>query len=186
MLIHLIRHTKPEIAAGICYGQTDLELASSFTQEADTVLSKLLPHYDAVFTSPLKRCASLAAKIKASKTISDARIMEYNFGDWEMLKWNDFSSDEAKNWMNDFVEQTPPNGENMIAMQERVMDFWSELHALEYENIAVVCHAGVIRLIHAEIFKTPLEYTFRLQLDYGAVIEVQSDLKLKICTIKYC
>ena len=44
MLIHLIRHTKPEIAAGICYGQTDLELASSFTQEADTVLSKLLPH----------------------------------------------------------------------------------------------------------------------------------------------
>ena len=186
MLIHLIRHTKPEIAAGICYGQTDLELASSFTQEADTVLSKLLPHYDAVFTSPLKRCASLAAKIKASKTISDARIMEYNFGDWEMLKWNDFSSDEAQNWMNDFVEQTPPNGENMITMRKRVVDFWSELRALEYDNIAVVCHAGVIRLIHAEILKTPLDCVFRLQLNYGAVIEVQSELGTGLITLKHC
>ena len=32
--ICLIRHTRPQIEAGICYGRLDLDLAKSFEQEA--------------------------------------------------------------------------------------------------------------------------------------------------------
>ena len=33
MLIHLIRHTTPDIETGICYGQTDLDVSDSFEKE---------------------------------------------------------------------------------------------------------------------------------------------------------
>ena len=57
MLIHIIRHTTPDIAKGICYGQTDLALASSFYEERELLTSKLLDSYDAIYTSPLQRCS---------------------------------------------------------------------------------------------------------------------------------
>ena len=186
MLIHLIRHTTPNIDTGICYGQTDLELASSFEQEADAVLNKLFDSYDTVFTSPLKRCTQLARKLKANKFVSDKRLIEYNFGDWELRHWDDFTSKEDQQWMGNFIDQAPPNGENMVEMKQRVLEFWYELTKSNYEKVAIVCHAGVIRLIHAEIFSTPLSHVFRLQLDYGAVIEINSDIKLNSCTLKHC
>jgi len=33
MEIYLIRHTTPDVAKGICYGQTDLDVANTFEEE---------------------------------------------------------------------------------------------------------------------------------------------------------
>ena len=41
MDIYIIRHTTPDIAKGICYGQTNLELTDDFQAESDAILSKL-------------------------------------------------------------------------------------------------------------------------------------------------
>ena len=60
MEIYLIRHTAPDIEKGICYGQTDLELAHTFSVEAREVLKQLPNQFDAVYTSPLKRYKQLA------------------------------------------------------------------------------------------------------------------------------
>ena len=185
MQIHLIRHTTPNIDPGVCYGQTDLELAASFEQEKLAVLSKLNEHYDAVYTSPLKRCALLAKHIDGEQRINDQRLMEYNFGDWELLAWSEFKSEEAQNWMNNFVDQTAPNGENMITMQKRVDEFWQELIQQPYERVAVITHSGVMRIIHGLILSTPLTHLFRLQLEFGAIMEVNSELNTNLMTIKH-
>lgn len=34
MRLHFIRHTRPDIARGVCYGQSDIPLAASFAEEA--------------------------------------------------------------------------------------------------------------------------------------------------------
>ena len=155
MLIHLIRHTTPEIDQGICYGQTDLDLAPSFEQEAQTVLSKLKPHYDCVVTSPLQRCSRLASMINADKRHSDERIVEYNFGDWELKKWSEFNCESTQIWMNNFVEQPAPNGDSLIGMKSRVDEFWQELIHSDYKSVAVVTHSGVQRLIHCLLYTSP-------------------------------
>jgi len=175
MLIHLVRHTTPDIEPGICYGHTDLDLADSFEQERDVVLSKLKGEYDAVYTSPLQRCAKLAKSVKGKKRITDDRLMEYNFGDWELLPWNEFKSDQSQQWMNNFVDQAAPNGDSILSMQTRVDDFFDELFKQTYKRVAVVTHSGVQRLLHARVLQTPLERMFRLQLDFGAVMELNHD-----------
>lgn len=175
MLIHLIRHTTPDIEPGICYGQTDLDLAESFEQERDVVLSKLKDNYDVVYTSPLQRCAKLAKSVPGKKRITDDRLMEYNFGDWELLHWNEFKSDQSQQWMNNFVDQAAPNGDSMLSMQARVDDFFDELFQKAFKSVAVVTHSGVQRLVHARVLQTPLEKMFRLQLEFGAVMALNHD-----------
>lgn len=185
MRIHLIRHTTPDIDPGVCYGQTDLALTASFENERETLLNKLNSSYDAVYTSPLQRCTLLAEYITGQQQISDQRLLEYNFGDWEMLKWSEFKSEEAQLWMDNFVDQTAPNGENMISMQKRVKEFWQELIQQPFDQVAVVTHSGVMRIIHGLILSTPLNNLFRLQLAFGAVLEVNSDLKTGSITVKH-
>lgn len=185
MIIHLVRHTTPEVEPGLCYGQTDLELAASFKYESEQVLRKLSNSYDAVYTSPLQRCSRLAAKINTQQRITDERIMEYDFGDWELKPWADFKSADALAWMDDFVDMPAPKGDSMHTMKARVDEFYFELIALDYERVAVVTHSGVQRLLHGLILTTPMSHLFRLQLDFGAVLEIQSYRDSGLQTIKH-
>ncbi len=185
MLIHLIRHTTPDIETGICYGHTDLGLATTFEAECTHVLKKLRPRYDAVYTSPLQRCTRLSEKLNSDIHRRDERLMEYNFGDWELIPWKDFQSEEAKSWMENFVTQAAPNGDSVVMMQNRVKKFWTDLLHENHETVAVVTHSGVQRLIHAFVLETPLNKLFSLQLDFGAIIEVNSDKKSGLITVKH-
>lgn len=185
MLIHVIRHTTPLIEEGICYGQTDLALAKSFNQEKDDVLNKIDNDYDIVITSPLQRCATLAEHIAAKTKTIEPTLMEYNFGDWEMQAWKDLKGEHYQNWMANFVDVQAPNGDSMKSMQKRVIDYWNSLITQPHSKVAIVTHSGVQRLIHAHILETPLEKMFRLQLDFGAVLEVTAHQEENFQTIKH-
>jgi len=189
MIVHIIRHTKPDIDAGICYGQTDLGLADTFELESAQLMQKLLKQYDVIYSSPLQRCTRLAEKLSSNQLNIDPRLIEYNFGDWELKPWNDFKSDRAQQWMKNFVDQAAPNGDSMLSMQARVNQFWSELlelsHKLDHKTVAIVTHAGVQRLIHGAILETPMSHLFRLQLAYGATLEVNFDKNSDLLTLKH-
>src|SRR5690606_42086613 len=109
MEIHLIRHTKPDIEAGICYGQSDIQLATSFDKEWTEIRKKLPLNVDRLFTSPLSRCTKLSERLAAHFGLlpeKDVRLMEMNFGDWEMKKWDDIDQRELNAWMNDSSAKT--------------------------------------------------------------------------------
>ena len=173
MLIHVISHTTPQIAPATCYGQADIPLVDTFPQERDVVLSKLLDNYDYLITSPLQRCALLAEAINADQRAVDKRILEYNFGDWELKAWNEITHEESHEWRKDIVNITAPGGESLSLLQARVMDFFEQILQQEHKKIAIVTHSGVQRILHAHILKTPLSDIFNLQLDFGAVIEIK-------------
>lgn len=185
MKIHIIRHTTPAIAEGICYGQTDLDLADSFEAEKEIIHNKLQMPYDVVITSPLQRCSKLANTIDTAEYRVDERLMEYNFGDWEMRPWAEFKSDADQQWMDNFVDIAAPNGDSIVSMRERVLQFWDELLQRPFSKVALVSHSGVQRLIHANVLETPLNRLFRLQLDYGAVMQVEHDRDSQMTTIKH-
>ena len=59
--IYLIRHTKPIIDKDVCYGQADVPVDDTvFMQSANAVLDLLSHKVDAIYSSPLIRCSSLA------------------------------------------------------------------------------------------------------------------------------
>lgn len=170
MEVFLIRHTRPEIPSGICYGQTDIPLKDTFPSESVLVLSKLPKPFDAVFTSPLMRCLKLAHIISEGGTLKqDNLLMELNFGDWEMKAWDDIPKEELNPWMENFVTHKVPNGEAFSDLIQRTDDFLEGLINTAYKQVALVCHAGVIRAMLIKALNVPYENAFKLSIDYGSV-----------------
>ena len=89
MEIYLIRHTRPAISEGICYGQKDIDLAESFTEEAAIIAKHLPSNIQHVISSPLMRCSVLAGLLFPHISIElNNNLKEINCGDWELKEWD--------------------------------------------------------------------------------------------------
>ncbi|MCS6809189.1 MAG: alpha-ribazole phosphatase, partial [Bacteroidota bacterium] len=176
-ILYLLRHTKPDVPQGICYGQTDVPLAASFIEEVAHVKAKIMPCIEhrsvQIISSPLQRCLRLAEAISqnAQDIVVDRRLQEMNFGAWEMHPWGSIDRFVMNAWMRDFVHVAPPLGESFIALVQRV---WEALYDIlrsthPSADIVLVIHAGVIRAIIARILEIPLAKAFMLELEYGSL-----------------
>lgn len=170
MEIYLIRHTTPKIEKGICYGQSNIGLASNYKEEFNIVHSKIpeLTNFK-VISSPLKRCALLAKQF-SNTIIFDDRIMELNFGKWELKAWNDIPEKDMNPWMNDFVNVTVPSGESYTQLAKRVYSFFEDIEKYKNnQNIIIITHAGPIRAFLSKLLKIPLKDSFNIKINYGDV-----------------
>lgn len=137
--ITLVRHTRPDVAPGTCYGRTDLLPDAGFEADAAQTLRELQQLdrvYDAVFTSPLRRCAMLAAACGYVDARPDSRLMEMNFGQWEMQPFDSIRDERLREWYDDWMHVAPTGGESCEEMQVRVADFLRELQAEAVEKIS--------------------------------------------------
>ncbi len=171
MSLYLVRHTRVQIAPGICYGQSDIPLAETFKEEVAAVSGKLPAGDFPVYASPLSRCVRLAAQI-APAYRADERLMELNFGDWEMKTWDDIPRNESEKWMEDFVHRACPGGESYGQMAARVMPCITQIARAHPAGAVIVTHSGVIRLVWANAAGKPLAQAFDLRLDFGEVFSV--------------
>lgn len=174
MEIYLIRHTKPAIEKGTCYGQADLDVVSSFFDEAACIKQHLPDDIDLVYSSPLKRCRQLAEHLFPQHSIQfDGRIKEINCGEWELKLWDDLDQDLLKSWMSDFVNICIPGGESYVDLFQRTTEFFDQLPA-HNKRIAIISHGGVLRSILSHINKVKLKESFdAFQLFYGCVIRIE-------------
>ena len=172
MEIYIVRHTTPNIEKGICYGQTDLDVASTFEKEGENVLAQLPKKIDAVYSSPLKRCSMLASRLK-NNPILDNRLMELNFGDWEMKKWDNIPLNEIQLWYNDFVNEPCLNGESYYELSLRAIECYEEILLLNHKVLVIVTHSGVIRSLLAYINTVELKESFdEFKIPYGSVFKI--------------
>lgn len=175
----LIRHTRPDIAAGICYGQLDADVADSFETEMAAVTKWLSPP-EIIITSPLQRTRRLAehlATLHQCELRSHTGLLEMHFGDWEGRAWNDISRSEIDAWSEDVLHYSPPNGESAQQLMRRVGSMLQELVQLPQQHIAIVAHAGSIRAVLAQLAVVPLSQTLNWQIDYGTVITTRLSAK---------
>lgn len=176
MILYLIRHTQPDIPAGICYGQTNLDLAESFSTEVEFIKAKLEnPAFTHSFSSPLQRCFKLAQELSGKKLIhTDDRLMELNFGDWEMKSWEEIKqSEEAKLWQNDFQHIPCPNGESYNQLQDRIKSFSEGLKFIPDDSVLlIVTHAGPIRSFMTLLEGVEASTVFDKIVDYGSIVKM--------------
>jgi len=173
MEIYLIRHTTPQIEKGICYGQSDIPLTEIFHNERQKLLQQLPDKFDTVYSSPLSRCVKLAELINSGQKFThDIRLMEMNFGNWEMKKWDEINQEALNEWMKDFVNVPIPNGENFIDLNNRVNEFIDELIKKDYKKVAIVTHAGVIRCFIARVLEIPLTNAFKIPCDHSSITKI--------------
>ncbi|WVH08942.1 MAG: Alpha-ribazole-5'-phosphate phosphatase [Fluviibacter phosphoraccumulans EoVTN8] len=166
--VWLVRHLPPAVAPGICYGRSDLPLQTPLAQQADTVqaLRDKLPKDVPVFSSPLVRCANLAAVLDAAY-VQDSRLQELHFGAWEMQPWEDIGPHALDAWAKDVAGFRPPDGETGYEVQQRA---WVREISNRHDEVIVVTHAGVIRALQAHYQALPGSEWLTLRYDYGQLV----------------
>lgn len=168
----LLRHPRPAVAPGVCYGRLDLEPGP----ESDAEIAQALDataRLTAVWTSPARRARPLAEALAARDgvaLVTDPRLWELDFGAWEGRSWDDIDRAESDPWAADPWHVAPPGGETFAALTARVAEVLAELPL----GAGLVCHAGPIRAARmivsgasmAEVFADPIPYARPLILEY--------------------
>lgn len=173
--VYFVRHPRPAVPEGLCYGSTDVGLSEDV--DVGVVAARLrhaLPPGLALFSSPLGRCRALAERLHPTP-IYDERLKEMSFGEWELRPWSELPRSELDAWAASPLDYTPPGGEPVNALRSRVAAFVAERRAEGDASIIVVSHAGVHKVLAAELAGLPFEVWSTLTLDFGAVRRVSDD-----------
>jgi len=130
----------------------------------------------ACYTSDLTRCTTGAEIITGNKGIvpvQRSELRELNIGIWEGLSWKEITERWPTEWqarLNDLVNYRVPQGENLLDVQARVMPVITEILANHAgEDILVVGHGGVNRIILLNAIGAPLSAMFNIEQNYGCL-----------------
>ena len=165
MELYLIRHPRPAVAPGICYGQTDLGLAESAMTVAER-LRPLLPQDFALYASPLARARLLAEALGTPQL--DPRLKEIHFGDWEGRSFDDIGQAALDAWAAEPLDFAPPGGESPRSMAARALDFLADLRAAPpAPAVVVVAHGGPLRALAGQLLGLPPEHWLGLDFACG-------------------
>lgn len=141
----LVRHAKPLVAEGICYGALDIPADLQATADAAQALAPHLPPGFVALVSPLQRCRQLADALKALRSDGtftvDARLAEMDFGTWEGVAWADIPREAVDAWTADFSSYRFGGKESVSEVLNRVAAAWDEVP----DASLWVTHAGVVR-----------------------------------------
>lgn len=148
----LVRHARPLVAPGVCYGGLDVAADDKHTKASALRLhSALPPHITVIHSSPLRRCRQLADELFSLRANTapiqlDARLQEMDFGTWEGRRWDDIARAEIEAWIADFTRFRPGNGESLQQVLARVAQ---ALHDAQQsgKDAVWITHAGVIRCV---------------------------------------
>ena len=174
MEVILVRHTSVDVPTGTCYGQTNVPLRSTFEEEAMIVASALQGYapFDRVYTSPLSRCTRLATFCGYADAQRDKRLLEMNFGEWEMQRYEEIEDPQLQAWYADWKQVSATGGESFVQQYERVAQFLSELKEKPYSKVAIFSHGGVLTC--AKIYAKGIlaEEAFASPTSYGGIISL--------------
>ncbi|MCB1390596.1 MAG: alpha-ribazole phosphatase family protein [Rhodobacteraceae bacterium] len=165
MALILLRHTRPAVDEGICYGRTDLDLAPGFAAEAARIAAEL-PPVARILTSPLSRCRRLAEAVGSARGLpvaEDARLIEMDFGRWETRPWAAIPRAEIDTWRDDFLAARPHGGESVQTLADRVTEALDAATGGALPAL-IVTHAGVIK---AALSATGAADAWRAETPFG-------------------
>lgn len=174
MNLTLVRHTSVAVEKGICYGQSDVGLKDTFEQEATAVKQQLKGrHFDFAYMSPLSRCVRLAAFCGFGSAKCDSRLMELDFGDWEMQPFDKISDPRLQLWYDDYINVAPTGGESFMDQRKRVESFLCGLSGNKNDSIIIFTHGGVILQFLLLCGKITPDKLFDSLPQYGEVVEIR-------------
>ena len=189
--IHLVRHGQVEGHDQPRYnGQTDVALTQPGIQQYHLLKELLARHpITACYTSDLTRCVVGADIICASlgiEPVKRSRLREVSIGIWDGLTWDEITGRWPEEWqarLADLVNYRVPRGESLLDVQARVMPEIEEIvQRHQGEEVLVVAHGGVNRIILLNAIGAPLTSMFHIEQSFGChnIIDYYADGKITV------
>ncbi len=160
------------------YGHTDVELTEiGFLQMKEAAERLRLLKIHAVYSSDLKRSMEggrQAARFHDVPFVPLPELREMYFGDWEGLTLGEIRErypDELDRRQADLFHFEPPGqGESMERFSKRVMTCFETIREKhEGENVVIVAHGGVNRVILCNAMGIDLNRMFTIHQNYGCL-----------------
>jgi alpha-ribazole phosphatase len=169
--LYLVRHPRPQIAPGICYGRLDLPLAESALIAAARIVPQLPKNLAALplWTSPARRCRELAAALHPAPQPADD-LQEMHFGRWEGQSWETIDRALLDEWAADPAGFAPPEGESARQLQSRALRFVARLQAAGVKTAVLITHAGILRALAALPQNLPETHWTARHFEYETVL----------------
>lgn len=176
--ILLLRHGELDTGNRKVYvGQANVPLNATGVSRAHS-WGKIMQNFNIgkIISSDLKRCAEtaqiIAAKLKLTVEM-DKSWREISFGQWDGRSFEEVQQEYPEmvaNRHTDFLHMRPPQGENFLDLEERVVRAFETLLTQETDgNLLVVTHAGVMRTLLAHLMGLPAENIFHIFQDFACL-----------------
>ena len=171
MIVYLLRHGTPvggRMYRGNLFDDPLTEEGWNQMKSSVTNLS-----FDAIGTSPMKRCSEFADYISKKSKIPCSIIEDFKeigFGDWQGKTSQQIGEEVVERFKNDPINNPVNNAENLYDFQSKVIKNYLEiLDNLDPKNkLLIIAHAGVIRVIKSYILKLPIEKMFTINIRPGS------------------
>lgn len=183
--IYLIRHGETEGADTRRYkGHIDVPLSENGIEQvkrlSEFISAKAGAHCNvplhAVYCSGLSRAVRSAEIIAGPfglKPIIVEELKERNFGAWEGMSFDEIEKKDPEAfsaWAANPLAFSPLKGESTLDVKDRALKAFNAIvERHNGENIAVVSHGGINRVILCELMGMPLENIFRIEQDFAAL-----------------
>ena len=177
----LIRHAEVEARyQGVFGGRIDMELSPRGHQQAAALAKYLqLRPLSAIYASPMKRVQQTLVPLLVNGTpkpviLQDLR--EVDFGDWTGLAWEEIQARfgiSAFAWLEQLECDGIANAESAETLQERVEPCLRQILAAHAgQQVAVVCHGGIIRMLLGILLRWPLARLGAFEVEYASLTQV--------------
>ncbi len=176
--IYLVRHGQVEGFQEKRYnGQGDVLLTDLGVQQYAQLQQRLADTPAvAVYSSDLTRCtigAKMLAEPHGLTPRSTADLRELHIGDWQGQTWQELQAQYPDQWqarLDDIVHYQVPGGESLLDMATRVRAALARILAAHAgEELVVVGHGGVNRVILLDAIGAPLDRLFHIEQNYGCL-----------------
>lgn len=150
MKIWITRHGQTDLnKQQLMCGLTDIPLNETGIAQAKKARCKIQNvHFDAVYASPLQRAittGSIIGNVPESEVKIDPRIIEVNFGEYEKRKYTKLGIKMSLYWALPEIIPNPKSVEPVSSMIQRSQSFLKEIEQMDYDNVLIACHGGIIR-----------------------------------------
>lgn len=176
--IYLVRHGEVAGREEFRYnGQSDVQLTENGIGQYNLLASRLKETgLSACYCSDLSRCARGADIICSPigiRPVAMPELRELSFGEWEGKTWAELAENYPEQWqarMADPVNYRVPGGESLVDLGNRVFPAVREIvEKHRGEEVLVVAHGGVNRVILLQALGAPLTSMFRIEQDFGCL-----------------
>ena len=159
--IYLVRHGESLGNLNrICLGHTDLDLTELGYEQAERTAQALRDvDFSAIYSSDLVRARNTAKPhclLRGKEAVACESFRELYFGDWENCSveylTENYREDFTVGWRQIFGTFTPPGGESVVEMAERMVCGVKKAAQRHLgANILIVSHAAAIRAFWGKI-----------------------------------
>ena len=136
--------------------------------------------FNAVYSSDLQRTRNSAQFIGQQyglEPVSYSELRELSFGTWEGMSVSEVERKypgQMKERMKSVATFQADGGETYPQLQARVIPKFEEIVARHpNDQIVMVCHGGVNRVILGHLLGIPIDKIFRIHQDYAALNVIQ-------------